>query len=132
MILVEFYSTKYIDVMRNFKETQLKLNQELENFSAIIQLVLPKYLTLIAQPTLNQSELIELGEIEYYLLEVNDKLNCLRELIAKHLFGNTIDLYYHQKKTLLKSNKQKTKHQLEKLKVAFEKEIREGGIIIWN
>jgi hypothetical protein len=117
--------------MRNFKEMQQQLNLELDHFSTIIQHVLPTYIRLIEKPTLTQLELIELGEIEYYLLELNDKLNCIREVIAKELFGATFENYYHQKNKLINQDTENY-YQLVKLKTAFEKEIKEGGIIIWN
>jgi hypothetical protein len=117
--------------MRNFKEMQQQLNLELDHFSTIIQHVLPTYINLIEQPSLTQLELIELGEIEYYLLELNDKLNCIREVIVKELYGATFENYYERKNELM--NQKKENHsQLVKLKTAFEKEIKEGGIIIWN
>lgn len=110
---------------------QQQLNLELDHFSTIIQHVLPTYINLIEQPSLTQLELIELGEIEYYLLELNDKLNCIREVIVKALFGATFENYYQRKNELM--NQKKDNHsQLVKLKAAFEKEIKEGGIIIWN
>jgi hypothetical protein len=115
--------------MKNLKETQQKMNYEMEQFTSIIQQLLPKYIALVEKPTLSLQETYELGEIEYSLVEINDKLNCIREQITRNLFGYSLDNYYKLKKYFVDSN---LEMKLNHLKKTFESEIREGDIIIWN
>ena len=73
--------------MEDFHEQQGALDRELERFMELLNQLLPKYNSLLKKDTLDQKELVRLGEIETYLLSVNSKIMKIKGELEQNLFG---------------------------------------------
>ena len=81
----------------SFEKHKQLLNQELDQFNALLGELLPRYVLLARKDDCTSEELKELGEIEHYLIEVNSKIAMIKNRLDQDLFGETMDLYYKVK-----------------------------------
>ncbi len=115
----------------DFNQNKKTLNRELEQFSGILNELLPRYNKLINQTNINAIELKELGDIEHFLLEVTAKITALKDLLDQNLFGHSLDLYYKYKEKALRGDI--SAHlKLERLRDFFEESLKKEIFISWN
>lgn len=107
------------------------MNKELERFISTLNEMLPRYSELLRREDLSNEELSELGEIEYFLIEVNAKIAELKKLLEHDLFGLSIDLYY-QTKAKAMTGDAKAMMKLEKMRETFNNSLKTEKIIHWN
>jgi hypothetical protein len=114
-----------------FKDKREQLNSELERFISTLNDLLPRYTALVKSDHLTADELSELGEIEYYLIEVNAKIAEIKKLLDHELFGLSIDLYYQTKEKAKKGDVQ-AKQKLDKMRESFNESWKSDSLIHWN
>jgi hypothetical protein len=114
-----------------FKDKREQLNSELERFISTLNDLLPRYTALVKSDHLTADELSELGEIEYYLIEVNAKIAEIKKLLDHELFGLSIDLYYQTKEKAKKGDVH-AKQKLDKMRESFNESWKSDSLIHWN
>lgn len=114
-----------------FNQNKKTLNKELEQFCGILNELLPRYSELIKKTKINTTELKELGEIEYFLLEVTQKITEIKDLLDQHLFGHSLDLYYKYKAKALLGDKS-AQLKLERLRNFFNESLKKEIFVNWN
>lgn len=117
--------------MKDFKNNKELLNKELERFASILEKVLPHYSALLKKEHLSNPELTELGEIEYFLIEVNGKISALKSMLEQDLFGHSLDIYY-KLKLKAKAGDISAKAKLDLLRETFQDSFTAGSMINWN
>lgn len=115
----------------NIKAYQLALNKELEDFEKVLNSALPRYTELIHQKQLTPEELEELGDLEYFLIEINGKLAQIKKQLEHDLFGLSLDLYYKLKKQAINGNVAASRKLLT-MRKAFDKSLKGDSLITWN
>jgi hypothetical protein len=128
---VYFYGNRDSKHMEDFHEQQGALDRELERFMELLNQLLPKYHSLLKKDTLDQQELIRLGEIETYLLSVNSKIMKIKGELEQNLFGKSLDTYYKLKNQAIEGNPQ-SRLKMEKMRDAFSEALQAGDIINLN
>jgi hypothetical protein len=128
---VYFYGNRDSKRMEDFHEQQGALDRELERFMELLNQLLPKYHSLLKKDTLDQQELIRLGEIETYLLSVNSKIMKIKGELEQNLFGKSLDTYYKLKNQAIEGNPQ-SRLKMEKMRDAFSEALQAGDIINLN
>ncbi|MDX2360622.1 MAG: hypothetical protein QNK23_07435 [Crocinitomicaceae bacterium] len=114
-----------------FDEHKKHLNQELEQFTSILNEILPRYLTLMNKKNANEKEEKELGEMENYLIEVNGKITEIKTMLDQDLFGETMNHYYKAKQEALEGGGDAQK-RLESLRKVFIQSIQNEDYFNWN
>jgi hypothetical protein len=120
----------YISNM-GFKEQQAAIQRELERFSSLLEVVLPRYSLLLKQESLNEKELTELGEIEHFLIGVTARITELKERLEQDVFGHSMDLYYKIKERAKNGDKDAEK-KLIKLRDTYAEALKAGTVLHWN
>jgi len=115
----------------SFEKHKQLLNQELDQFNALLGELLPKYVLLVRKNDCTPEELKELGEIEHYLIEVNSKIASIKNRLDQDLFGETMDLYYKIKAQAEKGDL-KAKKKFEQLKTSFHSSVKGDMFFNWN
>jgi hypothetical protein len=115
----------------NFQDKRDQMNSELEKFISSLNEVLPRYALLLKKTNLSADELTELGEMEYFLIEVNAKIAEIKKVLSHDLFGLSIDLYY-QIKAKAKTGDVKAKIKMDKMRDTFNESLKTEAIIHWN
>lgn len=115
----------------NFERNKDALNRDLEQFISTLNELLPRYSKLLRQSVLTNEELGELGEIEYFLLEVNTKISEIKNLLEHDLFGHSLDTYYILKKKALEGDVL-SQLKFNRMRETFFNSLKEGSIINWN
>ena len=115
----------------SFEKHKHLLNQELDQFNALLGELLPRYVLLVRKEDCSAEELTELGEIEHYLIEVNSKIANIKNRLDQDLFGETMDLYYKVKAEAEKGN-EKAKKKFEQLKTSLHASIKGDVFFNWN
>ncbi len=115
----------------NFRQNKDALNRELEQFIATLNELLPRYSKLLRKPVLSNDELGELGDIEYFLLEVNTKISEIKNMLEHDLFGHSLDTYYKLKREALEGEVV-SQLKYNRMRESFVKSLNDGGIINWN
>lgn len=113
------------------KTYQDQINHELDRFIALLNDALPRYTLLIKKSDLSTSELNELGELEYFLIEINGKISMLKKQLEHDLFGLSLDLYYKLKNKALNGDITASKKVL-MMRDAFNKSLKTNDFINWN
>ena len=114
-----------------FKDKRDQMNSELERFISTLNEMLPRYADLVKRDNLSAEELTELGEMEYFLIEVNAKIAELKKLMDHDLFGLSIDLYY-QLKAKATSGDRNAKLKLDKMRDSFNESLKSEKVMFWN
>ncbi len=109
---------------------QKAVHEELDKFMKILKLVLPKYAELLKKASIQQEEIKELGEIEYFLIEVTGRISEIKELLEDNVFGHSLNLYYQMKNKLSKTDQDLKKMEL--LRKTFLTALKKGEIISLN
>lgn len=117
--------------MSDFKENKKQLDKELEQFTTLLNQLLPQYHTLLKKKDLNQEELKKLGEIEHYLIGVNSKIMEIKGKLEQDLFGQSMDIYYKLKVQATKGDPS-AKLKLEKMREAFTEALKSGDLVNYN
>ena len=115
----------------SFEKHKQLLNQELDQFNALLGELLPKYVLLVRKNDCTPAELKELGEIEHYLIEVNSKIANIKNRLDQDLFGETMDLYYKVKAQAEKGDV-KAKKKFEQLKASLHSSVKGDMFFNWN
>jgi hypothetical protein len=115
----------------NFNQQIEALNIELDKFVHLLKQTLPRYSELINKKDINAVELTELGEIEYYLIELNGKIAEVKKQLEHDLFGLSLDLYYKLKKRALAGDIKAAK-KVVIMRKAFSKSLEGNSFINWN
>jgi len=114
-----------------FKDKRDQMNKELERFISTLNEMLPRYSELLRSENLSNKDLTELGEIEYFLIEVNAKIAEIKKLLDHDLFGLSIDVYY-QTKAKAMTGDIKAIAKMEKMRQTFNESLKAEKIIHWN
>ncbi|MDG1330894.1 MAG: hypothetical protein P8P74_01080 [Crocinitomicaceae bacterium] len=115
----------------SFEKHKQLLNQELDQFNALLGELLPRYVLLVRKADCTAEELKELGEIEHFLIEVNSKIANIKNRLDQDLFGETMDLYYKVKAEAEKGNV-KAKEKFDQLKASLHASIKGDMFFNWN
>lgn len=115
----------------DYKAYQNELSRELDQFSKLLNEALPRYTALVKKANISDSELVELGELEYFLIEVNGKISELKKKLEHDLFGLSLDLYYKLKHRA-EAGDQKAARKIITMKQAFSKSLKGNNLINWN
>jgi hypothetical protein len=114
-----------------FKDKREQMNNELQRFISTLNEILPRYTNLLKKTELTPLELSELGEMEYFLIEINSKIVELKKILEHDLFGLSIDRYY-QLKQEAKSGNIQAKKKLDKMRESFNESLKNTSLIDWN
>ena len=114
-----------------FKEQQAAIERELDRFTDLLGVLLPRYSKLLDQKKLTDEELKELGDIEHFLIGVTGRVTEIKQLLEQDIFGHSIDLYYKLKQKSLQGDEQATR-KMEKLRETFNDTLKSGELIQWN
>jgi len=107
------------------------LSKELEHFNSILNELLPRYKKLMEKNELSFDEKKELGDMEYFLIEINGKIAEIKNKLDQDLFGETLNLYYLTKaKAKLGSIEAKTK--LDGLRSNIQEGLKSDLFFNWN
>ena len=115
----------------DFNQNRDAINKELEQFILLLNETLPRYSSLLKKQEISSSELKELGDIEYFLIEVNAKITEIKKMLENDLFGHSIDLYYKLKRSAQNGDVQ-AQHKFEAMRDAFNESLKGDTIINWN
>lgn len=115
----------------NFNENKKSLNEELELFMSQLNEILPHYDNLLNKKVLSKEEIKELGDIEYFLLEVNSKINDIKNQLDQHLFGHSIDLYYKYKEKA-KQGDLYAIQKVNRMRDYFKNTLKGEALVNWN
>lgn len=115
----------------DYKAYQKELTKELDLFTKLLNEALPRYTELVKKSNISNTELVELGELEYFLIEVNGKIAELKKQLEHDLFGLSLDLYY-QLKRRASAGDIKAARKLVIMKEAFNKSLKGNNLINWN
>ncbi len=115
----------------DFNQNKKTLNKELEQFCGLLNEILPRYSELIKKTKIEKTELKELGEIEYFLIDITQKITEIKDLLDQQLFGHSLDLYYKYKAKALKGDKN-AQVKLERLRNFFNESLKKEIFVNWN
>lgn len=115
----------------NFNQHIEALNFELDKFVHLLNKTLPRYSELIKKKEISSTELKELGEIEYHLIELNGKISEIKNQLEHDLFGLSLDLFYKLKKRASKGDSEAEK-KVQTMREAFIKSLQGNHFINWN
>ena len=117
--------------MKEFKQNKKDLDKELERFMAILDELLPRFSQLLEKKSISPTELTELGDLEYYLIEVNAKITAIKNMLEQDLFGYSLDTFY-KLKNKANSGDLLSKRKVENLRENFEKLLKDGILFNMN
>lgn len=121
--------------MKEFKQNKNDLDKELERFMTILDELLIRYSQLVEKKSITSAELTELGDMEYYLIEINAKITAIKNLLEQDLFGFSLGTFYKVKnkvKNKAKSGDLLSKRKVENLRENFEKLLKDGMLFNMN
>ena len=115
----------------DFNKKRTQMSQEMETFIDLLNDFLPRYANLLQRNDLSSEELAELGELEYFLIELNGKITEIKRMLSHDLFGLTIDLYY-QTKQKANLGDEKAQKKLAVMRESFSEVLKNDSFILWN
>ncbi|MBI1837611.1 MAG: hypothetical protein HYR91_10155 [Flavobacteriia bacterium] len=115
----------------NFNENKKSLSDELDQFMNILNELIPHYEKLIQKKELDSEEIKELGDVEYFLLEVNAKINEIKSKLDQHLFGHSLDLYYKYKEKA-KEGDLYAIQKVNRMRDLFTNTLKGEALVNWN
>lgn len=107
------------------------MKSDMDGFIAQLNAILPRYSILLKQDELSEEEVSELGEIEYFLIEISGKIQQAKRMLDNDLFGLSLDLYYKLKQRA-KVGDIKAKKKLDQMRETFKESLKGETIILWN
>lgn len=113
------------------REQTAAIQKELDRFVELLKVVQPRHAFLLSKDNLNDEEITELGDLEYFLMEVNAQIATIKSRLENELFGRGLQVYYHTKKLAALGN-ENAKRKLGRLRSSFENALENGSIICWN
>ncbi len=113
------------------REQQAAIQKELDRFVELLKVVQPRHALLLKKEDLNELETKELGDLEYFLMEVNAQIAVIKQRLENELFGRGLQTYY-QTKSLANSGNENARRKLGRLRKSFENALDNGSIICWN
>lgn len=114
-----------------FKEQQEAIQRELDQFVDLLGVLLPRYSKLLNSKFLTEEELLELGEIEHFLIGVNGRIGELKNILEQDVFGYGLHQYYKTKMRAEKGDQSATQ-KLVHLRKSFNDALEAGAIVQWN
>lgn len=114
-----------------FKEQQAAIEKELDRFSDLLGVLMPRYSRLLNNPKLSDDQLVELGEIEHFLIGITARVTEIKQLLEQDVFGHSLDFYYKLKQ-LAATGDVDARKKMEKLRSTFNETLKSGDIIQWN
>lgn len=121
---------RYFSYM-GFKEQQAAIQRELDQFIDLLGVLLPRYSALLNAVELTPEELIELGELEHFLIEVNGRIGEIKHILEHDVFGYGLHQYYKTKEKANAGDELAVKKLLH-LRKSFEDALERGVLIQWN
>jgi hypothetical protein len=115
----------------NLNDSKETVNKELELFMTYLNKNLVEYSTLLKKQNISPSELKQLGDIEYFLIEVNSKISEIKKRLENDLFGYSLDLYYGMKREAIAGD-QEAQKKLDVMLNSFNESLQGGMIVNWN
>lgn len=115
----------------DFSQNRDAINKELGQFIELLHDTLPRYSTLLKKPNISVAELKELGDIEYFLIEVNSKISEIKKMLENDLFGHSLDVYYKLKALAVGGNNDALQ-KFEIMRDSFNESLKGGMIVNWN
>lgn len=117
--------------MSEFDNDKDRMKDEMDKFIAQLNTILPRYSFLLKQEELSDDDISELGEIEYFLIEISGKIHQAKRMLDNDLFGLSLDLYYKLKQRA-KIGDIKAKKKLDQMRETFKESLKGETIILWN
>jgi hypothetical protein len=114
-----------------YKEQNSQMHKELERFVSLVANVRTKYTRLMNKGELNDQELEELGEIEYFLISALSRLDDFKAILEQDVFGHSLQLYNDLKSRASLGDIQ-AERKLNRLRETFHESIFSGGVVHWN
>lgn len=114
-----------------YRNKQEQVNHELEQFLTTLRSLIPRYSELVGKQELSEEELTELGELEYFLIEVNARISDLKMVLDHDLFGLSLDRYY-QLKEKARNGDVSAKLKMDRMRETFNESFRMKSVIYWN
>lgn len=114
-----------------YKEQQAAIQKELDRFTDLLEVLLPRYNTLLQKKQLNPDELSELGELEHFLIGVSGRISAIKNLLEQDVFGHSLQQYYKEKSKASVGDLH-AMEKLQKLRKTFTDALDSGEIINWN
>lgn len=115
----------------NFNENKKSLSDDLDQVINILNELLPHYERLMNKKILNPEELKELGDVEYFLIEVNAKINDIKSKLDQHLFGHSLDIYYKYKAKAKKGDLYAIQ-KVNRMRDFFTNTLKGDALVNWN
>lgn len=115
----------------NFDEQKNAINRELDQFIHLLNDTLPRYSNLLKKANITEQELTELGEIEYFLIEVNAKISEIKSKLEHDLFGHSLDVYFELKQKALTGDSSSIQ-KFEMMRSAFNESMKGDTLFNWN
>ncbi len=113
------------------KEQQAAIQRELDRFIDLMEVLLPRYNNLMRIDQPSEEQLVELGELEHFLIGVSARVTNLKQILDQDVFGQSLDVYFKLKQKAALGDEKALK-KLNRLRETFHRSINEGGIIQWN
>jgi len=115
----------------NLNQKISQMDKDLESFSSSLNVLIEKYARLLKTNNLSELELTELGNIEYFLIELNAKISHLKRTLSHDLFGLSIDKYYKTKEKALLGDV-KAQQKLAVMRDSFNEVLKNEMFTTWN
>jgi hypothetical protein len=113
------------------KDQQAAIERELERFMDLLNSMLPRYSKLLKQTKLTDEELMELGEIEHFLIGVTGRISEIKRRLEQDVFGHSLDSYYKTKIKAQLGDEHAIK-KMNKLRDTFHDSLQSGSMILWS
>ena len=107
------------------------LLRHLSNLELALTDVIPKYLELVARDKLNKQELTELGELEYFLMEIDSRIKQITQMLEQQLYGSTMERMLTMK-AKARSGSMTAKLKYDEMRKNFQEMLSSGVIFEWN
>lgn len=115
----------------DLEQIKNQMNREMETFTRTLNELLAKYSDLLKRNDLTSKELSELGEIEYFLIDLNAKIAKIKRTLSHDLFGLAIDVYYKTKEKARLGDK-KAEQKLTVMRASFGEVLKNEMFTMWN
>ena len=115
----------------DFDAQKREINRELNRVEQLLKQTMPRYSELLGKTDLSGTELNELGELEYYLIELNGKIAQLQAKLEYDLFGLSLDTFYKLKKQAQQGD-QSAALKVAAMRRVYARSLKNNQLIIWN
>lgn len=107
------------------------LLRHLSNLERALTEVIPKYLELVGKDKLNKQELSELGELEYFLMDIDSRIKHITQMLEQQLYGSTMERMLKMKDKA-RSGSLTAKLKYDEMRKSFQEMLTSGVIFEWN